>query len=186
MQKATDYGKACATAVLVAATNVNEVIVDRRDLYDFLRAAWRDGQDHGGKTSESERWDLASQHAAEIIEGWKTLRPALSGQAAIKDQVAAKASSTEQGSGAIEWLFMQWHDDHKFANLFDAFKAGAATRGQAQFDVRLVDGYLVVNDDQVANLGVFVPEYAAEIVRNLRFALNSPQTHVAAEQQEKK
>ncbi len=68
-----------ARAVLAQAAPVaddNDVICDRRDLFDFLRVAWRDGQDHSGEMDESERWSKASDHATKAIREWGTLRPA--------------------------------------------------------------------------------------------------------------
>lgn len=50
-----------------------DVVCDRRDLFDFLRAAWREGQEHGGEMDESERWSKATDHAAKAINGWATL-----------------------------------------------------------------------------------------------------------------
>lgn len=53
-----------------------DVVCDRRDLFDFLRAAWREGQDHGGEMDEAERWAKATDHATKAIKGWATLLPA--------------------------------------------------------------------------------------------------------------
>jgi hypothetical protein len=50
-----------------------DVICDRRDLFDFLRAAWREGQSASGEMDERERWDSATDHATKAIHGWATL-----------------------------------------------------------------------------------------------------------------
>lgn len=63
---------------LVEVDAANDVIVDRRDLYDSLRAAYREGQSVG-PTGEAESWSKASDYAHVTIKGWSTLRalPAL-------------------------------------------------------------------------------------------------------------
>lgn len=50
------------------------VVVDRRDLFDALRNAWREGQDHSGEMAETERWERATNYANAEIKGWETLR----------------------------------------------------------------------------------------------------------------
>lgn len=54
----------------------HDVTVDRRDLFDFLRAAWRDGQNHQGEMDERERWNKATDHATAAMRSWTTLEHA--------------------------------------------------------------------------------------------------------------
>lgn len=58
-----------------------DVICDRRDLFDVLRAAWREGQAHGGEMHEAESWSKATDHATKAIQGWATLRHVAKGGA---------------------------------------------------------------------------------------------------------
>lgn len=95
-----------------------QVIVDRRDLFDKLRGAWREGQS-AGKQSEAESWGDASRYAGEVIEKWQTMQlaapavPRLAAPAALGGEnnwinpgrVAAPAAP-EQDVGeaaATEW-----------------------------------------------------------------------------------
>lgn len=50
-----------------------DVICDRRDLFDFIRAAWREGQHQSGDMAEAERWSKATDHATQALNGWATL-----------------------------------------------------------------------------------------------------------------
>lgn len=62
---------------LAATVDEYDVIIDRRDLFAFLRAAWRDGQDHHGEMDEVERWSKASDYANKEMDGWRTMRQAM-------------------------------------------------------------------------------------------------------------
>lgn len=72
-----------------------DVICDRRDLFDFLRAAWRDGRVHQGEMGNRERWDIATQHATKTIQGWATLRHVAAAPAAPSVSADARAAAFE-------------------------------------------------------------------------------------------
>jgi hypothetical protein len=63
------------------------VIVDRHDLFDYLRAAWREGSSVGW-TDTAESWHKATDYAEGAIKGWGTMR-ALPAQAEQVEAVRA-------------------------------------------------------------------------------------------------
>jgi hypothetical protein len=63
-----------------AADSEHEVIVDRRDLFDALRAAHREGQSVG-QLEGAESWHKATEYADAEIKGWKTMRVLQTGSA---------------------------------------------------------------------------------------------------------
>lgn len=68
-----------APAAPTADQQKNDVIVDRRDLFDAIRNAWREGQSGGdttGPTDTAENWHAATEYADGVVRGWSTLRPA--------------------------------------------------------------------------------------------------------------
>ncbi|MEX3924389.1 hypothetical protein AB4Y36_10210 [Paraburkholderia sp. BR10936] len=48
------------------------VSVDVRDLFAFLRAAWREGQhyDREGVPDQADSWSAATDHASKVIDRW--------------------------------------------------------------------------------------------------------------------
>jgi hypothetical protein len=66
-----------------------QVTIDSRDLFDKLRACWRDGQSYGA-SSEQASWSMATDYAVKAIEFLKIATPASSvadggkGEAALK------------------------------------------------------------------------------------------------------
>jgi hypothetical protein len=115
-----------------------DVVCDRRDLFDFLRAAWREGQGRGGEMSEQERWSLATDHATKAIKGWATLRhipqpsdnmqQASTARATIKESLQVAASATD---AAIISKF----ESHINADHFPSTEPGAISYWITQEEV---------------------------------------------------
>jgi hypothetical protein len=93
------------------------VIVDRRDLFDFLRAAWRAGQDFFGPMTEQERWERATNYANAEIKGWSTMRPAHLVRQAQAEPVAPAILE------AISWHARE-RDDLTLEEAVEAFRFG--------------------------------------------------------------
>jgi len=71
----------------------NKVIVDRRDLFEFIRLAWRAGQEHHGEMDEVDRLVKGGDYANNVITNWRTLRtaaPQQHAQAALSDEQRLK------------------------------------------------------------------------------------------------
>lgn len=98
-----------------------DVICDRRDLFDFLRAAWRDGQDHRGEMDERERWGKATDHATKAIQGWATLRhiPHNASPAAELPALPIKTWQQRQADEVAAGKFAGFHDLHMAAEIAD-------------------------------------------------------------------
>lgn len=125
-------GQAVAEAKALR-TDEYDVIADRRDLFDFLRAAWREGQHHGGDMDEVERWNKATDHATSAINVWATLRH-MPQSASLPPQSAAQAD--DRFKDICEAIIDIWddgqrpYDDRSYlANAWDSIltEARAAT-----------------------------------------------------------
>jgi hypothetical protein len=119
-------------------TEAHDVVCDRRDLFDVLRAAWRNGQEHNGEMDERERWELATQYATQAIQGWVTLRP-VPGAA---QPVAPAVSEAE--------LYQLREQNLHLGALYDAVKNFIRVKGRHNTEVayrRLVSAFEVARDD---------------------------------------
>ncbi|KVM72586.1 hypothetical protein WJ61_01100 [Burkholderia ubonensis] len=68
-----------------------QVIVDVRDLFTFLRAAWREGQHHDREDvpDQANSWSAASDYANKTIERWTSMRPIVPRSPAMAEEAAA-------------------------------------------------------------------------------------------------
>jgi hypothetical protein len=65
-----------------------EIAVDSRDLFDVLRACWRDGQSYG-ESSEQASWSMASDYASKALKEWWNTGAAPLAQSAEQDRIDA-------------------------------------------------------------------------------------------------
>jgi hypothetical protein len=63
-----------------------EITVDSRDLFDVLRACWRDGQSYG-ESSEQASWSMASDYASKALKEWWNTGAAPLAQSAEQDRI---------------------------------------------------------------------------------------------------
>lgn len=68
------------------------VIVDRRDLFDYLRAAWREGSSVG-LVDGAESWHKATDYAEGALKGWSTMRTAVATQPTVHAAAGAPAQA---------------------------------------------------------------------------------------------
>lgn len=88
-----------------------QVIVDRRDLFDTIRAAWRDGQDHSGEMDEAERWHKSTDHADKAIKAWSTMRPAAPVPQAVAPEQSVRAQALDKVEDLIAAKRAEFHYD---------------------------------------------------------------------------
>lgn len=62
------------------ADNEYQVSIDVRDLFAYLRAAWREGQhyDREDTPDQADSWSAASDYANKTIDRWTSMRPIIS------------------------------------------------------------------------------------------------------------
>ena len=103
-----------------------QVIVDRRDLFDKIRAAWREGQSVG-QQPQCESWSDATRYAEHVITEWRTMQPAppetwkvLPSQPA-PDTAAIRAAALEEAAKAVTDRAVS--DEIFVENAVDAIRA---------------------------------------------------------------
>ncbi|VWC78367.1 hypothetical protein BLA17378_03737 [Burkholderia aenigmatica] len=99
------------------ADNEYQVSIDVRDLFAYLRAAWREGQhyDREDTPDQADSWSAASDYANKTIDRWTSMQP-----------IVSRAPRTEvAGSEPIAWV---WCDticpDHCHSTDAEAIEEG--------------------------------------------------------------
>ncbi|MBJ9624562.1 hypothetical protein [Burkholderia multivorans] len=121
------------------------VVVDRRDIFDSLRGAWRDGQSYG-TSCEQVSWAQASDYASRIVTEWTTMRPV--------------ASQPAQADAPAEPREPQWTDEdsglmHRLIGALDRIASATTETSSDRLFAKTKPRKMTIKDaQQIASLYV--------------------------------
>ena len=106
--------RADVSKIAQSVPDENLIVLDKRDLYDSIRAAWRNGYSDRNDYSTATEWRMCSDYANETIGKWESIKPYAAPPTQAIAVEAAWQDMTEYGQVKVGDFISFWIGDEHF------------------------------------------------------------------------